>query len=124
MPRSGSTSIRRSTTTGPTGTPRSGTENPLVALALDVWNDGAPDLAAIDPTVADGLAADGSGPRPTREALARARAEAVSFKEQLKRRNEIVKALKDGRPPPPPLPPTPVIDADTGAAVLDTGTAP
>ena len=107
-----------------TGSPRAATENPLVALALDVWNDGAPDLTAIDPTVADGLARGWVRAPADAEALARARAEAVSFKEQLKRRNEIVKALKEGRPPPPPLPATPAIDADTGAAVLDIGTAP
>lgn len=102
------------------GAPRSGDENPLVALALDVWNDGTPDLGALDPTVAAGLARGWVRAPADAGALARARAEAVSFKEQLKRRNEIVKALKEGRTPPPPLPPIPVIDADTGAAVLDT----
>ena len=93
-------------------TGRSGDENPLVALALDVWNDGRPDVAAIDPTTAAGLARGWVRAPADGEALARARAEAVSFKEQLKRRNEIVKALKEGRPAPPPLPPTPVIDPD------------
>jgi len=90
---------------------RSGDENPLVALALDIWNDGAPDVGAIDRTVAAGLARGWVRAPADGEALAQARAEAVSFKEQLKRRNEIVKALKAGRTPPPPLPPTPELDA-------------
>ena len=107
-----------------TGTPRSGTENPLVALALDVWNDGAPDLTAIDPTVADGLARGWVRAPADTAALALARAEAVSFKEQLKRRNEIVKALKEGRPPPPPLPETPAIDPGTGVAAPGHAAAP
>jgi hypothetical protein len=91
---------------------RSDDDNPLIALALDVWNDGSPDPQAIDPTTATGLARGWIRAPADGEALARARAEAVSFKEQLKRRNEIVKALKEGRTPPPPLPATPAIDPD------------
>jgi hypothetical protein len=109
------------------GTARTSDENPLVALALDVWNDGEPDVAAIDATVAAGLARGWIRAPADSEALASARAEAVSFKEQLKRRNEIVKALKAGRTPPPPLPPTPEIDAgldrDERAAVPGSGGA-
>jgi hypothetical protein len=101
---------------------RAPSENPLVALALDVWNDGAPDPTALDATTSAALARGWVRAPADGAALARARAEAVSFKEQLKRRNEIVKALKEGRPPPPPLPPTPVIDPDappTAANVVE-----
>ncbi len=86
--------------------------NPLVQLAARVWNGGRPDLAAIDPTVAQALAEGWLRPPSDERALAAARAEAVSFKEQLKRRNEVVKALKEGRRPPDPAPPIPVAALD------------
>lgn len=86
--------------------------NPLEAMALRVWNDGRPDLGALDAVVLDALARGWIRSPAQTEALARARAEAVSFKEQLKRRNEVVRALKQGVAPPPPLPETPVAGAD------------
>ncbi len=86
--------------------------NPLEAMALDVWNDGRPDLGALDPLVADAIGRGWIRSPAGTEALARARAEAVSFKEQLKRRNEVVRALKAGLVPPAPLPSTPVIEAE------------
>ena len=88
--------------------------NPLETMALRVWNDGRPDLGALDPVVLDALARGWIRSPAQTEALARARAEAVSFKEQLKRRNEVVRALKQGIAPPPPLPDTPVADAGEG----------
>jgi hypothetical protein len=92
--------------------------NPLVALADRVWNGGRPDLSAVDPEVARAVTEGWLRAPADSEALARARAEAVSFKEQLKRRNEVVKALKQGRPPPTGEPSTPVLDVD---AAPDTG---
>ncbi len=79
--------------------------NPLVELAERVWNGGRPDLDALDPILTRALVEGWLRPPVESQALARARAEAVSFKEQLKRRNEVVRALKQGRRPPEP--PTP-----------------
>ncbi len=90
-------------------------DNPLVALAERVWNQGRPDLAALEPTTAAALEQGWLRPPSDGEALARARAEAVSFKEQLKRRNEVVRALKEGRPPPEAGTETPVVDVDQPA---------
>jgi hypothetical protein len=86
--------------------------NPIVELAARVWNRGRPDLSIVDPTVGRALSDGWWRPPSDEQELARARAEAISFREQLKRRNEIVKALKEGRRPPDPLPPTPVIELD------------
>ncbi len=90
--------------------------NPLVEMAAQVWNGGRPDLDALGPTLSRAVAEGWLHPPVEAEALARARAEAVSFKEQLKRRNQVVRALKEGRPPAPD-PTTPVIDPydDVGA---------
>jgi hypothetical protein len=93
--------------------------DPLSALAEAVWDGGRPDPSRIEPTIARALAEGWLRAPGDDDELARARAEAVSFKEQLKRRNEVVKALKEGRPPPAPLPETPVVDVD--AAVGDGG---
>ncbi len=98
--------------------------NPVVNLADLVWNGGRPDLDALDPTVARALVEGWLRPPVESQALARARAEAVSFKEQLKRRNEVVRALKEGRRPPASDPGTPVIDGDDDldtAAGADVG---
>ena len=86
--------------------------NPVEALARRVWNDGDPEVGLLDPLVADGVLRGWLRTPAQGEALAQARAEAVSFKEQLKRRNEVVKALKEGRPPPAALPETPAADPD------------
>ena len=86
--------------------------NPVVAMAEQVWNQGRPDLTALGPTVTRAVVEGWLRPPTDGAALARARAEAVSFKEQLKRRNEVVRALKEGRKPPAPGPETPVIDVD------------
>lgn len=86
--------------------------NPVEALARRVWNEGDPSVGLLDPLLAEGVLQGWLRTPAQGEALARARAEAVSFKEQLKRRNEVVRALKEGRPPPPPLPETPAVDPD------------
>ncbi|MGZ4693994.1 MAG: sulfotransferase family protein [Acidimicrobiales bacterium] len=69
-------------------------ENPVMELALTVWNDGRPDLTALAPALADAIGQGWLRPAADGEALAAARAEAVSFKEQLKRRNEKVRDLE------------------------------
>ena len=69
-------------------------ENPVMELALTVWNDGVPDLSALTPALVDALAHGWLRPASDGEAVATARAEAVSFKEQLKRRNEKVRNLE------------------------------
>jgi hypothetical protein len=92
-----------------------GAGNPLVAMAQQVWNQGRPDPAALDPLTAAALEQGWLRPPSDGQALARARAEAVSFKEQLKRRNEVLRALKEGRPPPEAGTETPVIDVDRPA---------
>jgi len=97
---------------GTAGAEPAAPDNPVEALAARVWNDGTPTLTVLDPVVADAIRRGWLRSPAQSEALARARAEAVSFKEQLKRRNEVVKALKEGRPPPPPLPETPAVDPD------------
>jgi hypothetical protein len=90
--------------------------NPVANLADQVWNAGRPDLDALGPVLTRALVEGWLRPPVESQALARARAEAVSFKEQLKRRNEVVRALKEGRPPAAD-PETPVIDAGAGADV-------
>lgn len=102
----------RARASGPEAPVAATASTPLEAMALLVWNDGRPDLGALDPVVLDALARGWIRSPAQTEALARARAEAVSFKEQLKRRNDVVRALKQGIAPPPPLPETPVADAD------------
>ncbi len=69
-------------------------DNPVMELALTVWNDGSPDLTALSPTLTDAIGQGWLRPAADGDALAAARAEAVSFKEQLKRRNEKVRALE------------------------------
>jgi hypothetical protein len=69
-------------------------ENPVMEIALGVWRDGRPDLSTLDPAMVDAIAQGWLRPAADGEALAAARAEAVSFKEQLKRRNEKVRALE------------------------------
>src|SRR6185437_7366602 len=68
--------------------------NPVMELALTVWDGGRPDLSALAPVVAEAMAQGWLRPASDGEALAAARAEAVSFKEQLKRRNEKVRTLQ------------------------------
>jgi hypothetical protein len=69
-------------------------ENPVMELALAVWNDGAPDLEALSSVLVDAVGQGWLRPAADGDALATARAEAVSFKEQLKRRNEKVRSLE------------------------------
>jgi hypothetical protein len=69
-------------------------ENPVMELALTVWNGGRPDLDAPPPALVEAIGQGWLRPAADGEALAAARAEAVSFKEQLKRRNEKVRALE------------------------------
>jgi hypothetical protein len=68
--------------------------NPVMELALTVWNDGRPALDALGPVLTDALATGWLRPSSDGDDLAAARAEAVSFKEQLKRRNEKVRTLQ------------------------------
>ena len=68
--------------------------HPVMELALGIWNDGTPDLAALPPALVDAVAQGWLRPAADGQALAAARAEAVSFKEQLKRRNEKVRSLE------------------------------
>ena len=68
--------------------------NPVMELALTVWDDGRPDLTALSPTLIDAIGQGWLRPAADGEVVAAARAEAVSFKEQLKRRNEKVRALE------------------------------
>jgi hypothetical protein len=81
-------------------------DNPVMELALTVWDDGRPDLTALSATLVEAVGQGWLRPAADGEALAAARAEAVSFKEQLKRRNEKVRALEaalqaraEARPP-------------------------
>lgn len=69
-------------------------DDPLVAIAELVWNDGNPDPDLLPAAVATALAEGSLQGSAGGEALAAARAEATSFKEQLKQRNEVVKALR------------------------------
>jgi hypothetical protein len=68
--------------------------NPVMELALTVWNDGRPDLHALEPVLVEALRRGWLRPSSDGDDLAAARAEAVSFKEQLKRRNEKVRTLQ------------------------------
>jgi hypothetical protein len=65
---------------------RPATDNPLVALARAVWNDGEVDLAAAPPPVADGLARGWIRPPIDAEMLARARAQVVELTDRLRKR--------------------------------------
>jgi hypothetical protein len=90
--------------------------NPLVQMADRVWNRGQPDLTALSPEVTSAVTDGWLRPPADGEALDRARAEAVSFKEQLKRRNDVVRSLKAGQPPPPDQVAFPVLDPDETVA--------
>lgn len=65
---------------------RPATDNPLVALARAVWNDGQVDLAAVSPTLADGLARGWIRPPMDSEMLTRARAQVVELTDRLRKR--------------------------------------
>jgi hypothetical protein len=69
-------------------------ENPLLDLARAVWNDGAVDLGAVPPLVADLLARGWLRPPLDGELLARARADVVAARETLRKTNGRVAALE------------------------------
>lgn len=67
--------------------------DPVLAMAIDVWNDGDPDIAALPPTIRDVLGQGWLVAPTSSSEIARARADAVDFKEQLRARNAKVRAL-------------------------------
>jgi hypothetical protein len=69
--------------------------HPLAALAHAVWNGGRPDLGVLAAPVRQALAEGWLRSPVSDEAAARARADAVTFKENLKRRSDEVKLLKE-----------------------------
>lgn len=68
----------------PDGSPTD--DNPLVALAAEVWNGGEVDLSRVPLVVADGIGRGWVRPPVDGEALARTRAEVVALTERLRRR--------------------------------------
>jgi hypothetical protein len=62
-------------------------DNPLMELALAVWNGGDVNLKFVPPVVADGLARGWFRPPMDGELLARARADVVALRETLRQRN-------------------------------------
>jgi hypothetical protein len=71
------------------------TVDPVLRLALDVWNRGEPDLAALPPHVTDALGRGWLRAPADGEALTKARSDAVRFKEHLRARNEKIQVLTD-----------------------------
>ncbi|MGH2637370.1 MAG: hypothetical protein ACRDHU_14655, partial [Actinomycetota bacterium] len=61
-------------------------DNPLMALALAVWNRGAVDLTFLPPVVTDGMARGWFRPPVDGELLARARADVMALRETLRQR--------------------------------------
>ena len=61
-------------------------DDPVLALAELVWNDGDPDAATLPAPLVDALVAGWFGPPGNRAQLAAARAEAVDLRERLRRR--------------------------------------
>jgi len=70
-------------------------EDPVVRLAVAVWNDGRPDLGVLPPLVVEALAHGWFQSPTSADDVRRARADAVDFKEQLRARNTKVRALTD-----------------------------
>ena len=70
--------------------------DPLMAIALEVWNRGTVDLGVLPPAVADAFARGWLRPPVDGELLARARAETVKLRETLRARN------RQNAPPAPP----------------------
>lgn len=64
--------------------------HPAMRLALDVWNNGAVDLSALPPAVSECIRCGWLGSPGTREALAQARAEALNYRERLRKRHRLV----------------------------------
>jgi hypothetical protein len=73
-----------------------GDPNPVVALAREVWAEGAMRLDAVPPLVADALAQGWLRPPIDAEALARARAQVVTLRETVRRR-KAQRARKEAR---------------------------
>jgi len=69
-------------------------DNPLLDLARAVWNDGAIDLDAASPLVADLIARGWLRPPVDGELLARARADVVRARETLRKTNQRVATLE------------------------------
>jgi hypothetical protein len=74
-------------------------DNPLVAMALAVWADGRVDVDALDPALTDAVVRGWLRPPADAEALMAARAEAVAFEEEIRRRNRRDRAAASGAPP-------------------------
>ena len=68
--------------------------NPLLDLAISIWNRGQVDLAAVPPLVADLLARGWLGSPLDGELLARARADVVAARETLRKTNGRVATLE------------------------------
>ena len=71
------------------------TVDPVLRLALDVWNGGRPDLTALPPHVTDALAGGWLRAPADGEALTKARSDAVRFKEHLRARNEKIRVMTE-----------------------------
>lgn len=71
------------------------TTDPVLRLALDVWNGGEPDLAALPPDVTDAIARGWLRAPADGEALTKARSDAVRFKEHLRARNETIRTMTE-----------------------------
>lgn len=71
-------------------------DNPLMALASSVWNDGAVDLGVVSPLVADAIARGWLRPPVDGELLARARADVVRLTGLARQLNRQLAARDDG----------------------------
>ena len=71
------------------------TESPMLDLAVHVWNDGKPDFSTIPTEVVTALQQGRLQPQTSQRDAARARADAQSYKVQLKARNDQLRALEN-----------------------------
>jgi hypothetical protein len=74
------------------------TDNPLVALAARVWNEGSVDMDAVPDVVADGIRWGWIRPPIDGELLARARAQAVELRDRIRRRRRQERAAQSSPP--------------------------
>ncbi len=75
-----------------------GTDDPLMAVARAVWNDGAVDLALVPPALTEALGRGWLRPPVDNDLLARARAMTVKLQETVRQRDRQIASLGAERP--------------------------
>jgi hypothetical protein len=75
-------------------------DNPVVEMAMRVWDGGRVTLGALDPLTGDGIRRGWLRPPADARALMDARARAVAFEEEIRRRNRRDRAAEADRSAP------------------------